>query len=612
MSGRIAGRAVGAAAAMVVLAVAVAAVDQLFGWRVADREASDTGHEPARHDSWRDSTVGREKALSRRGFAAPPVPPIHVSPDRRHILDGDGVPLLVHGDTPWSLAVQLTRPQVRTYLRQRLSLGLNAIMFNLIEHRYGDANPHPWTNQYGDPPFTGETRDGFLDFTAPDQEYWSQIDWIISEADACGMLCFLVPAYVGFGHNSAGWARELKANGVEGARAYGEFLGRRYGAKGNVIWVMGGDWGPVSDHHDLTQEVNALAGAIAATAPEQLITAHANRNDSALDDYPEPWLDLNSTYAEPGTVVSEVANDCPPQNPILPTFLIEGRYENEDVPARDLRAQMYQAILGGAQGHLYGASNVWYFDADSGERFADDPADTWQEALEYPGARSLAALSSLLRVRDLAAMIPDHDGRLLTALSGEPSHVPCRLSADQEVAVSYVPRAGALSLDRDRMAAGSLRVSWYDPSRGEVRGSGVVDSRGPVTLSPPGPGDWILLLDRSERELRLPDGRPLAVALESFSASRDADDVLLEWRARSSGGDREIVLQRQVDRVPFTEIGRFAVEEDQAGLMVHQHLDAAIPTRCARVRYRLQLIDGDEKARYSETLTLKLKLSGPD
>ena len=115
MSGRIARRAVVAVAAMVVLAVAVAAVDQLFGWRVADREASDTGHEHAHHDSWRDSTVGREKALSRRGFAAPPVPPIHVSPDRRHIVDGDGVPLLIHGDTPWSLAVQLRmngRPSV--------------------------------------------------------------------------------------------------------------------------------------------------------------------------------------------------------------------------------------------------------------------------------------------------------------------------------------------------------------------------------------------------------------------------------------------------------------------------------------------------------------------
>ena len=454
-----------------------------------------------------DPIIGRRHAVSHRGLASKIAYPIQISSDRRHLVDGSGNSIVINGDTPWSLAVQLTRPEVRTYLDHRVGLGLNAIMFNLIEHRYGDENPNPWTNQYGDEPFTRTLTDGSLDFSFPNETYWSEIDWIINEAEARGIICFLVPAYVGYKHNSAGWARELDANGAARIRAYGEFLGNRYGGYGNVVWVMGGDWGPTSQNYDVTDTVNALATGLSSAAPNQLMTAHANRDDSALDDYPEPWLQLNSTYAQPTTVAAEVRNDYLDRDPVYPTFFIEGRYENEGPSPREIRAQYYQAILGGASGHLYGASNVWYFDAQSGERFADTPSDTWHEALDYPGAQHLAALEALLQVRDVLSFIPDYSDRLITRRGGEPdnqNYAPCRVRMDRQAALCYLPTERKITIDFGQLTFDSMRVAWYDPAEGTSVVDTTMDPVGPTMLTPPDQGDWVLLLDDAARDLPLP------------------------------------------------------------------------------------------------------------
>ncbi|HVT52829.1 MAG TPA: DUF4038 domain-containing protein, partial [Dongiaceae bacterium] len=75
---------------------------------------------------------------------APPAParyPLTVSPDRRRLLDADGKPFLVQGDTCWSLIANLDYADAVRYLDNRKAKGFNTLLINLIEHLFSKDPP---------------------------------------------------------------------------------------------------------------------------------------------------------------------------------------------------------------------------------------------------------------------------------------------------------------------------------------------------------------------------------------------------------------------------------------------------------------------------------------
>lgn len=63
---------------------------------------------------------------------------------------------------------------VAEYLENRRQKGFNAILFNLIEHRFADDWPK---NKYGDGPFKTPG-----DFSTPNEAYFAHVDWVIQKA----------------------------------------------------------------------------------------------------------------------------------------------------------------------------------------------------------------------------------------------------------------------------------------------------------------------------------------------------------------------------------------------------------------------------------------------
>lgn len=432
--------------------------------------------------------------------------PLRVRDDGRGLVDAGGRSVQWNGDTPWSLVVQLAREDVTAYLDDRTRIGVNALLFNAIEHKFGDANPHPWTNRDGEDPFVQTLPGGAFDFTTPNEAYWQTVDWILGEAYRRGMTCLFVPAYLGWKHGDEGWAADVDANGTDRMRAYGEWIGTRYRTAPHLVWVMGGDWGPVSDAFDLTAEVNALAAGLTAATGDPLMTAHDGLR-SAVDGYDQPWLDLNNTYAYQADVPGAVQRDRERPGPF---FFLEGRYENSPgLTPRDVRAQTYQALLGGAFGHFYGAHNLWSFDAPPGEGFAATPSDTWRDALGYPAGRDLAVTRALLDVRDVSTLRPDAPRALLVDGGGsasDASYAPCGVAPDRRSAVCYTPESRPLSLDLAQLS-GPIRATWLHPSTGATTDAGTFDAGGSTTLTPPAPdgaGDWLLLLDDATLDAPLP------------------------------------------------------------------------------------------------------------
>lgn len=144
--------------------------------------------------------------------------PLEISPNGRYLVDQNGAPFLINGETPWSLMTAVTKSQVEFFLEDRRQRGFNAVLVELIEQFFNGP-----VNQEGEGPFLVHP-----DFSTPNEAYFQHADWVINKAAEKGMVVFMTPAYLGFGCGNQGWCIEMAANGPTVMREYGRWVGARY------------------------------------------------------------------------------------------------------------------------------------------------------------------------------------------------------------------------------------------------------------------------------------------------------------------------------------------------------------------------------------------------
>ena len=281
--------------------------------------------------------------------------------------------------------------------------GFNAILVNLIEHRFSS---HPPANAYGHQPFLTPG-----DFATPSEDYFAHADWVVRQAAERGILVLLAPAYLGSQGGADGWYREMVANGPAKLRAYGQYLGRRYGGFTNIVWVHGGDYDP----------------------PRKDVRARRRRRHSRVRPARPAYRPLRprdgghrrigraSRGCSSTTCIRTVRSTYPPRKQYarperMPFFLIESAYENEHGAAElRVRAQAYQALLSGACGHIYGNNPVWHFDGPGLY-----PAPTsWQARPGQPGrAKHDPYAHALSSPCPGGGSCPTHKGALIASGAG--------------------------------------------------------------------------------------------------------------------------------------------------------------------------------------------------
>lgn len=417
--------------------------------------------------------------------------PLAVSDNRRYLVDADGAPFLIHGDTAWSLIANLTEEETLRYLDDRQARGFNAVLVNLIEHEFA---PDPPANASGEPPFLTPG-----DYTAPNERYFAHADWVLRQAAERGFLVLLTPSYCGAGGGGEGWYQEMAANGADKLRQYGAYLGRRYRGFGNILWVHGGDYDPPDK--DL---VRAIAEDIREHDPDALHTAHgAPETDIAAFWAGEPWLDVGNVYSYEDVYTASIEEYA--RSPVRPFFLMESAYENEhDSTEQSLRAQAYQALLSGAAGQVFGNNPIWHLGGPGLY-----PAEmTWQEALDSRGAQSMTYLRDLFLSLKWWRLKPDINNELLpepgviSQLFSGDNHAAAARAGDGAFAIIYVKEQAELTLDLARLAGPRVEARWYDPASGAFStvdgapfpASGVQSFR-PASENSAGYSDWVLILE---------------------------------------------------------------------------------------------------------------------
>ncbi|MER9028118.1 DUF4038 domain-containing protein [Mesorhizobium sp. M0674] len=375
--------------------------------------------------------------------------PLGVEPGKRYLEDAAGCAFLINGDAAWSLIADLTREDADVYLRDRRARGFNTVLINLIEHRFARNAP---ANAYGDRPFL---RDG--DFSAPNEAYFRHADWVLRRARDLGFVVLLVPSYLGYGGGDQGWYQEMAAGGEKSLRAYGRFVGQRYGGLGNIIWVEGGDYNPPDK-----SLVRAVAEGIREIDPNALQTVHNAPETAALDYWRgEPWLSVDNVYTYEPVHAAALVQHASGE---MPYFLMESAYENEfGADAHRVRVQAYQAVLSGASGQIFGNNPIWHFGGPSLW-----PADTtWQQALDSPGARSMQVLHQYFSSIRWWELEPDTGNDFLIA--GQGSYHARTMSArskDGSFALVYLPNGRGITLDLEKLAGPQVSARWIDPSTG--------------------------------------------------------------------------------------------------------------------------------------------------
>jgi hypothetical protein len=421
-----------------------------------------------------------------------PAYPLQVSTDHRHLVDRDGVPFLMVGDSPHSLIGRMSRADAELYMANRERYGINTLWVELLCNDATACNA------------AGTTYDGirpFLvpgDIATPNPDYFRRVDDMLALAVAHRITLLLDVV------ETDGWLPIYRSNGLDKAFAFGRYLGQRYKDVPNIVWMYGNDFQTWRNPDD-DRLVQAVARGIRSADAVHLNTTELNYFTSASRD-DLSWEDLIQldgifTYYP---MYNETLKEYNRTNP-MPVFVEEASYEFEHIrgtgggsPA-NLRRQEYWTMLSGATGQVYGSRYTWRLPPG------------WLSRLDSPGAAQLALMRGLFASRRWYDLVPDQDHTVLVDGFGVPAtlgtgsvttdtYATAARTADGTLVVAYMPTLRTMTVDMAKLA-GPAAARWYDPTNGTYTAAGSpLPSAGRYRFGPPGhnhdgDGDWVLLLE---------------------------------------------------------------------------------------------------------------------
>ena len=431
---------------------------------------------------------------------------LKVSENNRYLVHSDGTPFFWLGDTAWELFHRLNKEEADQYLKRRAEQGFTVIQAVAL----ADLDVLNVPNALGAFPLKDN------DPLKPDEAYFKHVDYIIDKAAEYGIFIALLPTW-GDKVFKASWGFGPEIFNLNNSYAFGEWIGKRYANRENVIWIVGGDRNPRKDSDDL-KIWRLMADGIergAGGAANALMSFHPQPNGVKMGGssqwfHEDTWLDFNmlqtghcrdeNTYDKISFVYDRL-----PAKPVLDA---EPLYEDHPVcgdttnlgtsSAYDVRKYAYLDLFAGAFGHTYGCHGVWQMYA-TGRKPLSNVHYTWQKALDLPGANQMTLVKKLMTSRPLLDRVPDQ------SLVAENNYGPSdRIQATRgkSYAFIYTSAGRRITVVNGKIPGKEIKAQWYDPRKGELREIGNFPNSGTHEYKPPTSGygqDWILVLDGVDR-----------------------------------------------------------------------------------------------------------------
>ncbi len=417
-----------------------------------------------------------------------------VSADGRYFLDQAGRPLLVRGDSPWSLLTDLSPSQAELWFDNREKNGFNAAIVSLVGSS-GNGGPHD----------DGSTYDGLNPFVNGDVTNWSDAYWVrahdyLEMAAAHGITIMLYPI--------DGWTigHSFVPQTQVQCSEYGVMVASYFADLPNLVWMSGGDYFPHADDpgagSDVDHCIDAMLRGIRSTGDSRPFSMQLGYPKSISTENPF-WaqrVDWNFVYTYNPTY--KAVSDAYLRQPPIPALLGEANYEGENNDAESpettretLRRQVIWALTSGACGDFMG-SDDWEFN------------EGWESRLDTDAVRQID------RIRDVFASLPwwelrpDGHHRIITRGHGsyltsgvtmdvlDNDYATAAKTPDGKLGIIYLPTSRGFSVNLGQFAA-HAEGRWIDPASGSSIRTNLAEHMTTPGKNSDGDGDWLLLISAS-------------------------------------------------------------------------------------------------------------------
>ena len=482
---------------------------------------------------------------------------LKISDDKRHLVTESGKPFFWLADTDWTVPMRLKWDDALYLMDKRVQQGFTVLQMVALdpERDYGMHNP------------CGEPALFDYNLSKRNEKYFEYLDWIIDEADKRGLYICLLPIWgqlvVGEDWGGRTYAKTMTE---DNAYEYGQWIGRRYKDRDNIVWCLGGDRQPIHKGVDYKPVWRLLAEGIGNgvtgkdlqwNVPDEdwsraLMTYHTcyemetgKYSTMTYWDDADVWIDFIMLQSGHGTTsqnYNQVKEDYN-RAVIKPIFDGEPAYEQMptgwpgDFPLHDewiVRKRAYWSLFAGSFGHTYGHASVW---CTISEKEASKRQCTWFEALDRPGAWQMRVLKDFVDSRPFTDVVPCQEIIEHSTHCGDgclDDHRQACVDKNGRFAFVYMSSGGTECVDLYGLSGAQLKIWWFNPRDGKCAGDAAVmeNTHTWETFTSPDCGDhkdWILVVEDAACGFDRP-GRPLCDVLKQYEMPKaQVEKVFPGW-----------------------------------------------------------------------------------
>ena len=450
----------------------------IWTWRTACTESRDAGL----HGQAGSLTVGPytgKNPLIKHGL-------LRMSPGHRNVVQADGTPFILVGDTAWSLPWRGTTNAVAVYARDRQSKGFDAVLLMSLCPDRGAKGPRDRVSVGGFDVAFEDLPTGHINLL--NIEYFRYMDKLMTILVDHGIVPVYQPVFQGYGWK--GLQTLGKACVPEEYARYCRYLVARYGAK-PAMWLVGAD--------GTGREPCVEAGGREVQAWDaygQPTGIHYGPQDRVCNAHQDAdWLDFQWCQTGHGGVhnVSKVST----MHDNLPTkAAANGEPTYEGIGRTNRAAGWWQGneawsnlTAGGTMGVVYGVAALWQWklfpDEPGWTAWARDPVD-WRHALNKEGSRYIGFVHKAFA---------DYDFLDMTKHADLADGKPC-VAIPEKFYVVYLEHGGGVSVSG---LQSSLPFRWFNPKTGDWAANGRTAGTTWNTTAPD-TGPWVLFVGRQHSQ----------------------------------------------------------------------------------------------------------------
>jgi hypothetical protein len=131
----------------------------------------------------------------------------------------------------------------------------------------------------------------------------------------------------------------------------------------------------------------------------------------------------------------------------------------------------------------------------------------WESALNSTASQDMPRLKALFNSRPWFDLVPDDKHEVVVDGLGEfrgLDYLSAARTQNGRTVIAYMPTTRVVTVDMTKISGKEATAWWFNPRSGKSDSIGQYPTTGKRQFTPPGDGDWVLVLDDASFHLPAP------------------------------------------------------------------------------------------------------------